>query len=485
MKQRIGGAGLALGVALVLAGAACTPTPAAPVHAPGPVDGQGDAVDAWVRAAMKEGHLPGAAIAVVRDGQIVKLGAYGIANLEDGAPVTEHTRFHLDSTSKLFTAIAILQLVEHGTLHLDDPISRWLDHTPGAWSGITIRHLLTHSSGIVDDYAEEIHGSMLLDYPPDVLYEHARTRPIAFPPGQTTAYNNLAYYLLTLVVERASGVPFPRYVEERIFAPLGMSESAWPDVDQVVPHLAAPYRDRDGTPIHFRSYMVSKAGSSYLGVTTARDLARVAVAIDRGTLLSPATWAAMQQPFHLTDGSASEFGLAWELGLDRGHPTAGKGGATGALLRRYRDRGLTVIVLGNLAGGPGLNYGSIANGIAGFFDPALAPRTRPETGPEADALATRTRQTLGKLAVGESDDQVNPRWVSSIDEAMRSQIHALLDRVTRVESLGCDPVAPGIEVLGRPIARACTVRLVGSTGTLIELSVLFDRDGRIATMDPP
>ncbi|HSN26466.1 MAG TPA: serine hydrolase domain-containing protein [Kofleriaceae bacterium] len=473
-----------IAVALGLAAPGCMTGARRPTRVAADRHAPGDAVDQWMRAAMAKAHVPGAAIAVVRDGAIVKVGAYGVANLEDDAPVTEHTRFHLDSTSKLFTAIAIMQLVEQGKLTLDDPVSRWLADVQPAWSGITIRHLLTHSSGIVDDYAEELHGSMLVDYPPEVLYEHARTRPLEFAPGTTTRYNNLGFYLLTLVVERASGMPFPRYVEERIFRPLGMTESAWPDADQIVAHLAAPYAHRDGKLVHFRSYIVSNAGSSYLGATTARDLARVALAIDRGTLLTPASWSAMLQPFRLVDGSASQFGLAWELGLQRGHPTAGKGGGTGALIRRYLDRGLTVVVLGNLAGGPGLSYGELADGIAGLFDPVLARRLRPELGLDADAFASRLREVLSRVAAGEPDDHVNARWVSSISKDDRTQLAELLAHTVRLESLGCDAVAPGVEILGRPIARQCIARLSDAAGPLIELSVLLEQDGRVASIGP-
>ena len=121
-------------------------------------------------------------------------------------PVTVHTRFHLDSLSKLFSAVAVMQLAQQGKLTLDDPISHWLDGLQPSWSTITVRHLLTHSSGIVDDYAENFHGSMLVSYDKTTLFEHARTRPLEFRPGDKARYNNLGFFLLTLIIERASGL---------------------------------------------------------------------------------------------------------------------------------------------------------------------------------------------------------------------------------------------------------------------------------------
>lgn len=143
-----------------------------------------------------------------------------------------------------------------------------------------------------------------------------------------------------------------------------------------------------------------------------------------------------------------------------------------------------MVVLGNLAGGPGVSYGALADGIAGLFDPVLARRIRPEPGPDADAFASRLREVLTRVAAGEPDDRVNARWVSSISKDDRTQLAGLLAHTVRLDSLGCDPVAPGVEILGRPIARQCIARLSGAAGPLIEVSVLVEQDGRIASIGP-
>ena len=109
-----------------------------------------DPVDDYVRSQLKARHLPGVSVAVVKNGRIVKAAGYGVASLELNAPATEHTVYEIGSISKQFAANAIMLLVEDGTVRLDDPISQYLEHPPAAWSGITVRHVLTHTAGLAD-----------------------------------------------------------------------------------------------------------------------------------------------------------------------------------------------------------------------------------------------------------------------------------------------------------------------------------------------
>jgi D-alanyl-D-alanine carboxypeptidase len=446
-----------------------------------------DDVDGYVASEIKLRGIAGFAIAVLKDGQLTKAAGYGAANIEHQVPVTVHTRFHLDSLSKLFSAVAVMQLVEQGVIRLDDPIGRWLDGLQPGWSGITVRHLLTHSSGIVDDYAEEFHGSMLLRYDNATLFDHARTQSLEFQPGDKAKYNNLGFFLLTLIIERASGMPSQRYIEQKILHPTGMSESGWPALDDVVPNLAEPYvPGRDGLKVS-RDYMASQAGFSYSGVSTVLDLARFTQALDSGKILNASSIAEMERPFRLNNGRNAEFGLAWELASYRGCPTIAKSGSSGAMLMRFPDRHLTVIALGNVAlTWPVTSYRSIVHTLAGYFDPELVrqPRADPTIAP---ALKGQLRDAFRDFL------QPNPRrrafsadWLEATPWGFRQSIAALVASGGAFDVLACDKMrVKGWTSYGVPIAETCSVR-VATQGIPVPMTFSFhlNRGGQVAVIDP-
>lgn len=183
------------------------------------------------------GHAPGAAVLVVRDGVPVVRRGYGLADLEAATPVTPQTSFRLASVSKQFTAAAVLLLAQDGRLTLDDPVRRWLPALPPAAQPVTLRHLLTHASGVLDyedfvaDDDPQVHDADVLR----LLQAHDR---LAFAPGSDYHYSNSGYALLALVVEHASGQRYPEFLRQRIFAPLGMASVAHVEGRTTVPRRA-------------------------------------------------------------------------------------------------------------------------------------------------------------------------------------------------------------------------------------------------------
>jgi CubicO group peptidase (beta-lactamase class C family) len=192
-----------------------------------------DSIDAAVEQFQKQNRVPRISIAVVERGRITKSAAYGLASIEHEVPATTRTLFRTDSTNKLLTAVAIMQLAEAGKLKLDDSVSRYLDGTPTEWKDVTIRHLLTHTSGIHDEYSEVFHGSELVDYKVADLWDHARKQPLESPPGTQAKYCNLGYFVLTLIVERAAGMPYVRYMQDHILSPAGMKDASYADKEVV------------------------------------------------------------------------------------------------------------------------------------------------------------------------------------------------------------------------------------------------------------
>src|SRR5262249_6324883 len=189
--------------ALALAGAAAS--------------GYADKIDDSIKVELEKSHTPGASVAVVRDGKVVRARGYGMANVELSVRAARDTVYETLSVSKQFTAAAILMLVEEGKVTLDAPISNYLPNTPAAWSVVTVRHLLTHTSGI-RDYTD-VPGWMATirqDRSPEDLLKPVREAPLGFPPGESFRYSNSGYYLLGMILEKVSGKSYGDFLQERI-----------------------------------------------------------------------------------------------------------------------------------------------------------------------------------------------------------------------------------------------------------------------------
>ena len=184
----------------------------------------------------------------MRDGHIAKAQGYGFANLELRSPATKETVYEIGSTSKQFTATAIMMLVEEGKVRLDDTITKYFPEAPQAWSRITIRHLLTHTSGIqnhvaVPHWLDVFRTNLAFETTPprDELLKMFFKLPLEFQPGETWAYDNTGYYLLGIIIEKASGKSYWQFLDERIFKPLGMNATRSTDPQPIVRNRASGY----------------------------------------------------------------------------------------------------------------------------------------------------------------------------------------------------------------------------------------------------
>jgi CubicO group peptidase (beta-lactamase class C family) len=220
---------------------------------------------------------PGCALAVVRDGGIVYSKGYGQASLEHGVPITPQTVFDIGSTSKQITAAAILLLAQDGKLSLDDDIRKFFPEIPDYGTPITLRHLLHHTSGIRDYIAILALGGISFEdvaNDDETLAAIARQKALDFRPGDEHSYSNSGYFLLSLVVKKASGKPLREFAQERIFAPLGMtSTQILDDHTRVIPRRAASY-----DPLPDGGFSLSVANWEQTGdgavQTTVEDLAK-------------------------------------------------------------------------------------------------------------------------------------------------------------------------------------------------------------------
>jgi D-alanyl-D-alanine carboxypeptidase len=231
-------------------------------------------VDKYLTAYAQQGKFMGAVL-VARNGRVLFEKGYGSADAAWDVPVTPQTKFNLASLTKQFTGMAVLQLAEAGKLKIDDPVSKYYKHAPPAWEKITIYHLLSHTSGLPElKSLDEFIKGIARPYTPAELIATFRDKPLDFPPGAKRAYSNRGYYLLGYIIEQASGQKYSDYIEQHIFAPLGMRDSGY-DSNVTVNERRAWGYVSDGQKLHYADYvdwsLPYAAGGLY---STVEDLLR-------------------------------------------------------------------------------------------------------------------------------------------------------------------------------------------------------------------
>jgi CubicO group peptidase (beta-lactamase class C family) len=328
-----------------------------------------DDVDEYLKAQMEKNHIPGLAVAIVRDGRVIKLQGYGQANLEWDSLASPNTAFQLASSTKPITGTALMLLVQEGRIALDDKISKYLPDVPAAWQDITVRHLVTHSSGLKDDLGQ--HKIVTVE---DAV-KAASALPLSYKPGEKSAYGLIDYVVLTLIIEKVTGTRFQAFLRERIFQPLGMTASKFDNttedgpirVSDLLKQRATIYNWAEGKQKNFAFLYPSwtySAGGLY---SSASDLSKWIVALDTGKLLSRTTLEQMWARQKLNDGKDNSFGIGWVIKTYRGRKTVGhSGGPALADILRFPDEELTIVVLTNQQ----RLFPRLAEGVADLFIPA-------------------------------------------------------------------------------------------------------------------
>jgi len=331
-----------------------------------------DSVDDYVRAVMAKKKIPGVSIAIVRDGKLAKAEGYGLANVELSAPATADTIYQSGSTGKQFTAAGILLLAEGGKLGLDDRLSKHFPEGPAAWHRITIRQLLTHTSGI-KDYEGETDLDMRKDYEEDALLKVMMGLPIQFEPGTQWSYSNSGYLILGLLTSKLSGKHWSEFQAERLFVPLGMTTTRVISEKDIVKNRAAGYElDAQGELKNqdWVSPSLNRCADGALYYTV-KDLAAWDAALRERRFLKPASLEAWWTPVTLANGTKYQYGFGWDIAEQRGQRLLEHGGSWQgfrAAIARYVDQGVTVAVLANLASA---EPEAMAHAIAGLVDAKL------------------------------------------------------------------------------------------------------------------
>ncbi len=439
------------------------------VAAQGP-DGMARA-DRYIREEVRRQRIPGLSIAVVRGGKVLLARGYGYADVEHRVPATDRTVYQSGSLGKMFTAALVLQLADSARLGLEDPIRRHLPEGPATWDAITVRHLLTHTSGI-PDYTDSA-VDLRRDYTEDQLVRIVAALPPLFAPGERYSYSNAGYVLLGAIIRRVSGRFYGDLLHERIFGPLGMRSARIISEADIVPNRSQGYRLVDASLKHQEwvspTLNTTADGSLYF---TVQDLLRWAAELDAHRVLSANNLAAAWTPVRLNDGGTYPYGFGWAVGELRGRPRVGHTGSWQGFqtsLERFPEADLTIVVLANL---DQALPDAIALGVAGILDSSLVPPHRlagPLRGPTPPVPVD---VVLRALSVGNDSAALSPGLHRFLSPADRRDWGELASQVSVWTPLGCD------RVLGRPIARlgaavtrVCYARGDGrGAGVLVTLS---------------
>ena len=329
-----------------------------------------------IRQTMKEQRIPGLQIAIVKDDQIVLSESYGLANVENRVPSTNTTLFPINSATKSFTGVAMMQLVEAGLVDLDAPVSRYLDGLPEAWRSVHVRQLLAHTSGLPDilDQQGLLGGGSEVD-----AWKVVKERPMDAPIGDRFAYNQTNYGLLAQIIIKQTKMPYEQYLAKRQFAVADMPLSTFGDSYDLVANAATMYSyfprktDAEGNDERLSHWFYDMPHGLWAGggiQTTADEVARWMIALSSGRLISAANVRNMWVPEKLNSGADGSWAAGWPvLATSPDRQVAGIGGARAAFVV-YPDDRLAIVVLTNLVGA---NPERFIPKIAEFYKPLRAP----------------------------------------------------------------------------------------------------------------
>ena len=253
-----------------------------------------DKIDDYVKAEMQRQHIPGTSIAVLKDGKIIKAEGYGLANVELNVPARPETVYKIGSASKQLIAAGIMILIQDGKLSLDDKISKFLEGTPDTWKEITIRHLLTHTSGLV----REAPGFDPLKIQDDAdVIKTAYPLPLRFAPGEKWEYCNVGYFSLAEIIRKVSGKPWGDYLNERLFLPLEMNVTRTTTMTEIIQNRASGYVWRNNKLENASIYLALRPSGAF--ISSVLDLAKWDAALYADKILKSSVRDQMWSPVKL------------------------------------------------------------------------------------------------------------------------------------------------------------------------------------------
>ena len=326
------------------------------------------AIGAVVETAMEEQRIPGVAVAVIRRGEVLMAKGYGLADIENDVPVGPETMFQSGSVGKMFTAAAAMILVEDGLLDLDVPVRTYVPEAPDAWDEITVRRLLTHTSGIPDYTDDEMDYTR--DYLEEDLVRMASELELEFPAGERWNYSNTGYVLLGIIIGRVAEQPYWELLRERVWDPANVPTMRVNFATDIVAHRSSGYHLEEGE-LHNQGWVAPSLNSTADGslLLSLEDMIAWNEAVRNRAVLRPESWDAMLTPVTLNSGETHPYGFGWGVTEVGGHPVHEHGGGWQGFRTQFTrvvDDDVAIVVLANASHA---EPEAIAAEIAGLLDP--------------------------------------------------------------------------------------------------------------------
>jgi CubicO group peptidase (beta-lactamase class C family) len=354
-------------------------------------------IDDIANQVLKTTGVPSASVAVVQDGKIAYVQAYGAAKLDPRTPATPQMRYSIGSISKQFTAAAILLLAEEGKLSLDDPVSKYVPRLTDG-DQITIRQILSHTSGYQDFWPQDyVPPLMLKPITAQEIMDRWAKIPLDFQPGTKWQYSNTNYVIAGVIVEKIAGMPLLQFLSQRLFTPLAMTSVADTNLNKLPPTDPTGYFKYALGPPH----PAPKEGKGWMFAAgelamTAEDLAKWDIAMINRTVLKPASYREMETEVVLKNGVGTNYGLGVFVRNTNGHRVLEHGGEVSGFVAEnivMPDDKIAIVVLTNQ------DASEAASGIGNQVRALLLNAANPND-PKQDALM---RQVYDGLQQGKID----------------------------------------------------------------------------------
>jgi CubicO group peptidase (beta-lactamase class C family) len=358
------------------------------------------AIDGFIKQEMEQQHIPGLSLAVVVNDELIFTRGYGLANVELAAPALSESVYEVASITKQFTAVAILLLAQDHKLTLDDTLGHLLPGGPESWNKISVRQMLTHTSGI-PDFDDGNPFDLRRDYSEDDLVHLAATLPLKFPTGSRWSYSNTGYVLLGAIVHRVSGTAYADFLRQRIFSPLHMVNTRVNSQGDIIPFRADGYQLEDGVLKNQDFLSAGLRGTGDGGiVSTVVDMAKWDAALQSGALLPADVWRQVFTPVTLNSGKTFPYGFGWFIREQAGQPYYEHSGnlqGYSSHFLRFPSARVSVVVLANLSQA---DSWEIAHGVASLIRPDLKPPPDHPIEDHEPAVSQRFREVVDALREG-------------------------------------------------------------------------------------
>lgn len=328
-------------------------------------------IESTVKSFMDTARVPGVALAILKNGELLYVGVYGVSNLELNTAVTRNTVFELASVTKQMTAFLALTLASEGKLSQEDKLVKYVDSTPVAWDPITIHQLLGHMAGLKMDFEPTMHGSYLLDNSKALMLKSAKETPMASVPGTKWKYSDQGYFLAGLAMENATHRNFDSLMTEKFFQPMGMKHTRFLNQNDIIPNRAQGYLVKDGQYKHDRRTWQFDLTPHFGVMSTIDDMVLYEKSLVKGDIITPAVVKEGTTPyrvFYKKDGEQYAYGLGWEVRDFGSRRIAEHSGYTGTAYVRDLQTGLSIILLTNRDANFGPHPFKLAHAIAKIVD---------------------------------------------------------------------------------------------------------------------